>query len=93
MNITYVVAIDLTPAVDQYGHLDDQAASEIAYQSSGWPEGATVRLNIGNARYGAPCKLLHVLESAGSVEITGIDPRGMRVVGDFLNDNAQYAVV
>jgi len=91
MNITYVVDIDLTPAVDEYGHIDEHDARRIIHNSSDFPDGATVRLHIGSARYVG--SLGPVLGHAGTVEITGSNIAGMRIVGEYLNGNDPYAVV
>lgn len=91
MNITFVVDIDITPAVDQHGHIDEHAARRIIHNSSDFPPGATVRLNIGAARYVGD--LGPILGEAGTVEIAGSNITGMRILGEYLAGNDPYAVV
>jgi hypothetical protein len=93
MDIHIVVAIDVTEAVDASAMLDDYAASRIAHQSSGWPEGATIRLIVGNATGGTATQLREQLKDAGDVVLEGSDPRGLRILGSFLNGIDPYAAV
>lgn len=92
MKISYEVAIDIRPAVDQYGYLDDHAASRIASESGAYPDGATIRLNIGHARGGVPSQLAQELARAGEVILSGSNPRGMRVVAEILNGVDPFAL-
>lgn len=93
MNVTYVVSIDLAPAVDQSGYLDDYAASVIAMNSGDYPTGATIRLSIGNARGGVPDRLVHVLERAGEIILEGSNATGLRILGQYLSGANPYAVI
>lgn len=93
MNVTYTVDIDLTPALDQYGYMDDEEASRIAHQSADYPDGATIRLYVGNASGGCLFKLPGLLARAGTVELAGTRPSGMRIIAAFLSSSDPYAVV
>lgn len=91
MKITFVVDIDLTPAVDEHGGINEHAARRIIHNSSNFPAGATVRLNIGGARYCGD--LGPILDQAGTIEIAGSNVRGMRIVGEYLAGTDPYAVI
>lgn len=91
MNITFVVDIDITPAVDERGDLDLHAARRIIANSSDYPAGATVRLNIGAAAIVGD--LGPILGEAGTVEIAGSNIKGMRILGEYLAARDPYAGV
>lgn len=95
MNITYVVDIDLTPALDEHRFLNEHDGKKIMYAAmNAAPTGAAVRLRLGDC-----CHVFSFgqyaegLSSASTVEISGTDPKGMREMAAYLRGEDPHAVV